>query len=96
MLDAAGAGGLELLLGSGLQGRVADFDGCGWVFGFKGKGKSGVNQQNRAAGIRGSGQKEAGRPALRLMIGLSPFGLQALGLYQINLGPVTVLLQKIE
>jgi hypothetical protein len=37
---------LELLLGSGLQGRVADFDGCGWVFGFKGKGKSGVNQQD--------------------------------------------------
>ena len=46
-LDAAGAGGLELLLGSGLQGCVADFDGHGWLLGFKGTGKCGVNQQNR-------------------------------------------------
>ena len=45
-LDAAGAGGLELLSDSGLQGCVADFDGHGLLPGSKGTGKRGVNQQN--------------------------------------------------
>ena len=41
-LDAAGAGGLELLSDSGHQGCVADFDGHVWLLGFKGTGKSGL------------------------------------------------------
>ena len=45
-LDAAGAGGLELLSDSGLQRCVANFDGHGWLLGIKGTAKSGVNQQN--------------------------------------------------
>jgi hypothetical protein len=49
-LDAAGAGGLELLFDSGLQGCVADFDGHGSLLGFEGTGKSGVNQQNPQEG----------------------------------------------
>jgi hypothetical protein len=40
-LDAAGADGLELLFDSGLRGCAADFDGRGWLLGFKGTGKSG-------------------------------------------------------
>src|SRR5580658_722260 len=66
-LDAAGAGGLELLLDSGLQGCVADFDGHGWLLGFKGTGKSGVNQQNprgvpRSARYGKALSRTAGRP----------------------------------
>jgi hypothetical protein len=34
-LDGAGAGGLELLSDSGLQGCVANFDGHGWLLGFE-------------------------------------------------------------
>jgi hypothetical protein len=34
-LDATGAGGLELLLDSGLQGCVVDFDGQGSLLGLK-------------------------------------------------------------
>ena len=45
-LSAVEAGGQELLLDSGLQGCVANFDGHGRLLGFKGTGKSGVNQQN--------------------------------------------------
>jgi len=44
-LNAAGAGGLELLSDSGLQGCVADFDGHGWLLGFKGTAMGVVNQK---------------------------------------------------
>jgi len=51
-LDAGRAGGLELLLDSGLQGWVADFDRHDCLLRFKGTGKGGVNQQNpREVGV---------------------------------------------
>jgi hypothetical protein len=46
-LDAAGAGGLELLSDSGLQGCVADFDGRGCSLGLRVRERVRGNQQNR-------------------------------------------------
>src|SRR5258708_35564839 len=51
-LDAAGSGGLELLLDSGLQGCVADFDGHGSLLGLTVREMAACAGASRLIGIR--------------------------------------------
>jgi hypothetical protein len=73
--------GLELLLDSGLQGCVVDFDGHGWLLGFKGTGMSVVNEQKpRRDGAAESRKREAGAiPSVCVGLDFLPSGSAMLG-----------------
>jgi len=54
-LDAAGAGGLELLSDSGLQGCVADFDGHDWLLGCRVRERVGASTKSPEELMRSGG-----------------------------------------